>query len=86
MLHELPGTCCSFGCRDLAEQVLAGEPGATERYLEFLGSGGSDNPIELLKRAGVDLESSEPFDIAIRAVNRAMDEIELELQAITAAD
>lgn len=70
----------------LAEQVLAGEPGATERYLEFLGSGGSDNPIELLKRAGVDLESSEPFDTAIRAVNRAMDEIELELQAITAAN
>lgn len=70
----------------LAEQVLAGVPGATERYLEFLGSGGSDSPIELLKRAGVDLESSEPFDTAIRAVNRAMDEIELELQAINAAD
>ena len=68
----------------LAENVLAGEPGATERYLEFLASGGSDDPIELLKRAGVDLESSEPFNTAIRAVNRAMDEIELELETVTA--
>ncbi len=68
----------------LAEKVLAGEPGATERYLQFLASGGSDDPIELLKRAGVDLESSEPFNTAIRAVNRAMDEIELALQTIAA--
>ncbi len=70
----------------LAEQVLAGEPGARERYLEFLSSGGSDSPIELLKRAGVDLTSSEPFDTAIRAVNRAMDLIEEDLQTIAAAN
>ena len=60
----------------LAEKVLAGEPGARERYLEFLASGGSDYPIALLKKAGVDLTTSEPFETAIQAVNRAMDEIE----------
>ncbi len=70
----------------LAEQVLAGEPGATERYLRFLGSGGSDYPIELLKEAGVDLTTSQPFEIAIQAVNRAMDEIEKLLAEVESAD
>jgi oligoendopeptidase F len=60
----------------LAEKVLAGEPGATERYLAFLAAGGSDYPIALLKKAGVDLTSSEPFETAMEAVTRAMDEIE----------
>jgi len=60
----------------LAEKVLAGEPGAVDRYLEFLKAGGSDYPIEVLKLAGVDLTTSAPFSTAIAAVNRAMDEIE----------
>lgn len=65
----------------LSERVLAGEPGAKERYLRFLASGGSDYPIELLKEAGVDLTTSAPFETAIEAVNRAMDEIERLLEA-----
>ena len=60
----------------LAEKVIAGEPGAADRYLEFLASGGSDYPINELKAAGVDLTTPAPFATAIEAVNRAMDEIE----------
>ena len=37
----------------LAGDVLSS--GSAERYLDFLASGGSDHPIELLKKAGVDL-------------------------------
>ncbi|HPA80219.1 MAG TPA: M3 family metallopeptidase, partial [Thermoanaerobaculales bacterium] len=69
----------------LAEKVVAGEPGAAERYLEFLASGGSDYPVEQLKRAGVDLTTPVPFATAIQAVNRAMDEIERLLAAKEAA-
>ena len=65
----------------LAEKVLAGEPGAVERYLDFLRAGGSDYPIEVLKRAGVDLTTPAPFETAIAAVNRAMDEVEGILEA-----
>jgi oligoendopeptidase F len=64
----------------LSEQVLADEPGAVERYIGFLANGTSDYPVELLKRAGVDLTTPEPFELAIQAVNRAMDEIETLLQ------
>jgi oligoendopeptidase F len=60
----------------LAEKVLAGEKGSVERYMEFLSAGGSDYPIELLKRAGVDMTTSEPFEKAMQSMQRIMDEIE----------
>ncbi len=49
----------------LAEQILdQGQP-AVDRYLDFLSSGGSDYPIELLKKAGVDMTSPEPVNKAL---------------------
>ncbi len=44
-----------------ARQILAGEPGARERYLNLLKAGGSAYPYELLCQAGVDLASPEPY-------------------------
>jgi len=60
----------------LAAKVLEGDKAATKRYIEFISAGGSDYPIELLKKAGVDMTSSEPFDEAIASMNGIMDEIE----------
>jgi len=60
----------------LAQKVMNGEPGALEKYIAFLSAGGSDYPIELLKNAGVDITSPEPFDKTIEAMNKVMDEIE----------
>jgi oligoendopeptidase F len=60
----------------LAEKVYSGEKGSKEKYLDFLSAGGSEYPIDLLKKAGVDMTTSEPFDKAIAAMNRIMDEIE----------
>lgn len=60
----------------LAEKVLNKEPGALDNYIKFLSSGCSDYSIELLKKAGVDMTSSEPFDKTIIAMNKVMDEIE----------
>ena len=63
----------------LAEKVMNNEPGALDKYLKFLSSGGSDYPIELLKKAGVDMTTSVPFDKTIQAMNKVMDEIEVIL-------
>ncbi len=60
----------------LAEKVLNNEPGALDKYLKFLSSGGSDYPINLLKSAGVDMTTSVPFEKTIQAMNKVMDEIE----------
>ena len=60
----------------LAKRVLDGEEGMREGYLEFLSAGGSDYPIALLKKAGIDMTGSEVFDSTIAAMNEVMDEIE----------
>ena len=61
---------------DLSEKVLNKEKGIVKKYLDFLSSGGSDYPIELLKKAGVDMTGPEPFNKTMAAMNRTMDEIE----------
>jgi oligoendopeptidase F len=60
----------------LAEGVMAGDAAATRRYLDFLAAGGSDYPIELLRKAGVDMTGKEPFELTLRRANRVMDEME----------
>ncbi len=60
----------------LAQEVLAGTPGARERYLSLLQAGGSRYPYELLKEAGVDLASPAPYRALMARMNWAMDEIE----------
>jgi oligoendopeptidase F len=47
-----------------------------DRYLQMLSSGGSDYPVELLKRAGVDVTTSAPFQAAIADMNETMDQME----------
>jgi oligoendopeptidase F len=60
----------------LSGKVLSGQPGATERYLRFISSGGSNYPIDLLKDAGVDMTTDEPLDLTVKKMNQVMDEIE----------
>jgi oligoendopeptidase F len=60
----------------LSAKVLSGDQAATRGYLTFLGSGGSDYPVALLKQAGVDMTSDEPLDLTIRKMNAVMDEME----------
>ncbi len=60
----------------LAEAVLSGRDGARERYLAFLRSGGSDDPLVLLRRAGVDLETAEPYEAVSRAIQSNLDRLE----------
>lgn len=60
----------------LAEKILAeGEP-AAERYIRFLSSGCTSDPITLLKGAGVDMTSPEPIRTALRLFNQLIDEFD----------
>ena len=49
---------------------------ARDAYLTLLRSGGSDYPVELLKKAGVDMTTSVPFQAAMAEMNSTMDEME----------
>ena len=37
-----------------------------EKYLNFLKSGGSDYPLEIMKNAGVDLTEPKPVELAMK--------------------
>lgn len=60
----------------LSEKVLAGDKEATKKYMDFLSAGGSDYPINLLKKAGVDMTTSQPLELTMKKMNRVMDEME----------
>ena len=60
----------------LSEKILTGEPGAVNDYLNFISSGGSDYPINILKNTEIDMTTSEPFEYTMRSMNRILDEIE----------
>jgi len=59
-----------------AQKVGRAEPGALERYLDLLRSGGSGDPHELVKKAGVDLATPAPYEALVARMNSIMDEIE----------
>ncbi|MGE5438392.1 MAG: oligoendopeptidase F, partial [Bacteroidota bacterium] len=52
-----------------------GQP-AINRYLDFLKAGSSDYPINVLKKAGVDMTSREPVLQTISKMNELLDEME----------
>jgi oligoendopeptidase F len=60
----------------LSARVLTGDREATQRYLKFLGTGGSKYPVDLLKDAGVDMTTDDPLNLTMAKMNRVMDEIE----------
>jgi len=62
----------------IARKILDGDEGAREAYLNFLSSGSSEYPLDLLKAAGVDLTSPEP----IQATCDLLAELVAELEAL----
>jgi oligoendopeptidase F len=64
------------GAHALARGILAGESGAAERYLGFLGAGGSDYALDILRAAGVDLASPEPVEETFAVLSSLVDRLE----------
>ncbi|MBZ9609006.1 oligoendopeptidase F [Clostridium estertheticum] len=52
---------------------------AVERYKGFLKSGGSDYPINILKKAGVDMSSPKPLEDTIRRFDELLEMLEKEI-------
>ena len=59
-----------------AEKILSGNIKVKQNYLDFLSAGGSKYPLDLLSDAGIDMTSSEPFNLTIERLNAIMDEME----------
>lgn len=68
------------GAAWFAERLLAGDEAVQQAFIELLQSGGSDYPYELLRAAGLDMASPEPYRAAVRRMDSVMDRIESILQ------
>lgn len=60
----------------IAEKILTEGKPAVDKYIEFLKSGGSNYPLELLKIAGVDLSTPQPIQDALNVFEKTLDELE----------
>jgi oligoendopeptidase F len=60
----------------LSKQILTEGQPAVNRYVEFLKAGSSDYPIAVLKKAGVDMTSSEPIQQALQVFEQSLDQME----------
>lgn len=58
----------------ISSKILSEGDAARDNYLEFLKTGDSNTPIELLKIAGVDMSSPEPVKAAMKVFESLVDE------------
>jgi len=75
-------TCFASSAKILTDLGGAQGAAALERYLELLRSGGSDHPMEQLRRAGVDLSRPEPMEAVTRQLDDLVGRLEGELDRL----
>lgn len=60
----------------LSRKIMKEGENGVKDYMKFLTGGGSKDPIDLLKLAGVDMTSKEPIEQALRLFEELLDEME----------
>ena len=58
----------------IASDILNHKEGALENYLEFLSSGGSNYPLEILKKVGIDIVNDDTIDKALELFRETLEE------------
>lgn len=66
----------------LSKKLINQEKGAVDHYLTFLKGGCSKSPIELLRGAGVDMESTQPIHDALQLFDSLIEELDELLDEI----
>ena len=69
------------GAAYFVDQMKSGNEKARDIYIDFLKAGGSNYPVEILKKAGLDMTSPAPYNAVIDRMDVVMDEIEAILKA-----
>ena len=59
----------------ISKDIFEGKEGALEGYMRFLSLGGSMPPLDILKVAGVDLTTKEPFEKAMALFKDSVEEL-----------
>lgn len=58
----------------IAKRILTEGESAVNDYFAFLSAGGSDDPVSILKKAGVDLTTMQPFNAAMEEFENTLNE------------
>ena len=58
----------------IVKRILTEGESAVEDYFRFLSAGGSDDPVSILQKAGVDLTTKTPFEVAMQEFKNTLDE------------
>jgi oligoendopeptidase F len=64
------------GANALSRRILTGIPGSVDDYLGFLKAGSSMYPLDVLKRAGVDLTTTKPVEESFAVLEGYVDRLE----------
>lgn len=59
----------------IASRIISGDTKTRDNYLEFLSSGGSDYPLNILNKVDVDMTSKEPINEAIELFKQKLEEL-----------
>lgn len=60
----------------LAQNILDDDPAHTKAYLDYLKAGSSDYPINVMKKAGVDMTQSSYLEVAFEIFAKRLDQLE----------
>lgn len=60
----------------IANNILKGGDEYFAKYKQFLSAGGSMAPLDIIRLADVDLESDEPYEVAMREFASTLEELE----------
>lgn len=67
---------CYAAAQALSHRILNDEPGALDAYHNFLATGRSKYPVDILRDAGVDMTRPEPITRTIDLLGELVDEVE----------
>ncbi len=70
---------CIAASAYFSERILSEGAAARDVYLGVLKAGGSDYPVDILKRAGLDMTTPAPYRALVAKFTRTLDALEAEM-------
>lgn len=62
-----------------SQSILSGQKSAVDKYLGYLKAGNSDYPLNVLKKAGLDMSKPKPIEMAMESFAKYLDMLEASI-------
>ena len=61
---------------NIVKKILSKEQGFTQKYMQFLKSGGNDFPLNIIEKLGINLKGKRPYQVAMNEFEKTLDKLE----------